>query len=95
MTNSTNNNNNFDIQQLIDKAKAMVTPEKRAEMMAKAKAIWAILNEKPANSKPDLKAEPAIQEKIAEKKLVDSNINAEIKPATQEKTAEEKPKESE
>lgn len=80
MSNSVNNNNNVNLQQLIDKVKAMLTPEKRAEMMVKVKSIWAVINEKPAEAKIDLKAKLAIQETIEARKSVNSKLNVEIKP---------------
>lgn len=95
MTDSANNNNNFNMQHIIDKVKAMVTPEKRAEMMTKVKTIWAVINEKPAESKSNSEVKLVIQEKTEEKNPVDSNINIETKPLTQEKIEEKKPEESE
>lgn len=64
MTDSINNSNNFNLQQIIDKVKALVTPEKRAEILAKAKTIWAVINEK-----------PVAQEKIEENKPNESEEN--------------------
>lgn len=95
MTDSTNSSNNFNMQQIIDKVKAMVTPEKRVEMMAKVKNIWAVINEKPAESKSNSEVKLVIQEKIEEKNPVDSSINVETKPLAQEKIEEKKPEESE
>ena len=62
MADSSSSNNNFNLQQLVDKIKALVTPEKRAQMMTKIKAAWAVINEKPAGSE----AKPVIQEKKSE-----------------------------
>jgi len=75
MTDSTNNNNDFNLQQFIDKVKAMVTPEKRALMMTKIKTAWAVFNEKPVNSKVDVEIKPVAQEKTTEENSDKSEKN--------------------
>lgn len=87
MTDSTNNHGDFDLQQIINKVKAMITPEKRAEMLGKVKAMWASFNEKPAESVANLAAKPAVKDSVIASDPIVAKPDAETRPEVVENTA--------